>query len=762
MIYAGELLKIGEKMKVRTQRQAQVYPGLFVYSGAWNAAASNIPLHNAQIFTSKEDLLHFHITTKDSRGKSRTYKFGARTQLDRAEWINALAQAKETYLYVRRTGDRQSSGGVTVGGKTSAASIRKWRKQLLSDELQPLDVILSVVVGGDEITVRDFDTLEAVARQLNAPKVYLRVVRFFGENLVPSSTDVSSGTIRGHLRNNSVTPLEYDDDAFAAPPSPETAARRTAKERGSEDPLHQLMSSDVLAVRLGYVPNISAQLAGKRIHHRWQERLGEGSAKLGSVTKQRNQSTSLNHFPTESIYAHSRTRIERLMQNSKNSEAVKKVVVTQTVVLNALQPVRDRVFERLVFRSSKFTGATPGVIDGSVLIAIGPVNVVGYSLERITELLEGQPVDDGAGHLFHFVSGTKFGDWLFEQEKMVQAATKGNLMLVRKLCEKWMPLSFFDVNKIYSYNGITLLYAATYFGRTNIIHYLLHLECSPRAVVNARNLSVKSDFAFGGNVLHAAALHIARSPPGPSLLDIFVRLLHHAPAIGAAARGSGAETAAVAEVLRHARRHLQGVVHPTVGATAAHIATAVAAQTCKDYGDAREFLFAELDNDAGTIRCRYTGRTRSGVGAGFTDWEDFNTEHTWPQSLGAGSEPARCDLHHLFITDAVTNSQRGSHPFGYVVTTTTSISGGSKLGTDSSGSTVFEPRDDHKGDVARALTYFAYRYGHTLSASELSLYQEWHGLDPVDAAEIARSMAIAEEQVLANPFVTCPSLLPAL
>jgi len=192
------------------------------------------------------------------------------------------------------------------------------------------------------------------------------------------------------------------------------------------------------------------------------------------------------------------------------------------------------------------------------------------------------------------------------------------------------------------------------------------------------------------------------------------------------------------------------------------VATAVAAQTCKDYGDAREFLFAELDNDAGTIRCRYTGRTRSGVGAGFTDWEDFNTEHTWPQSLGAGSEPARCDLHHLFITDAVTNSQRGSHPFGYVVTTTTSISGGSKLGTDSSGSTVFEPRDDHKGDVARALTYFAYRYGHTLSASELSLYQEWHGLDPVDAAEIARSMAIAEEQVLANPFVTCPSLLPAL
>jgi len=49
VIYEGELYKVGEKMKVRTQRRAQVYPGLFVYSGAWNAAASNIPLDNAQV-----------------------------------------------------------------------------------------------------------------------------------------------------------------------------------------------------------------------------------------------------------------------------------------------------------------------------------------------------------------------------------------------------------------------------------------------------------------------------------------------------------------------------------------------------------------------------------------------------------------------------------------------------------------------------------------------------------------------------------------
>ena len=49
VIYEGELYKVGENLRVRTQRRAQVYPGLLVYSGAWNAAASNIPLDSAQV-----------------------------------------------------------------------------------------------------------------------------------------------------------------------------------------------------------------------------------------------------------------------------------------------------------------------------------------------------------------------------------------------------------------------------------------------------------------------------------------------------------------------------------------------------------------------------------------------------------------------------------------------------------------------------------------------------------------------------------------
>lgn len=48
-IFEGELYKVGENLKVRTQRRAQVFPGLLVYSGAWSGSASNIPLDDAQV-----------------------------------------------------------------------------------------------------------------------------------------------------------------------------------------------------------------------------------------------------------------------------------------------------------------------------------------------------------------------------------------------------------------------------------------------------------------------------------------------------------------------------------------------------------------------------------------------------------------------------------------------------------------------------------------------------------------------------------------
>jgi endonuclease I len=111
--------------------------------------------------------------------------------------------------------------------------------------------------------------------------------------------------------------------------------------------------------------------------------------------------------------------------------------------------------------------------------------------------------------------------------------------------------------------------------------------------------------------------------------------------------------------------------------------------------------------------------------------------------------------------DAGTNSRRGNNPYGEVEDATWT-GGGSSFGTKAGGGTVFEPRDEHKGNAARSMLYFAMRYGYTLSADELALYKAWSALDPVDDREIARSLAIGELQGAANPYVVCPGLVERL
>ena len=62
-----------------------------------------------------------------------------------------------------------------------------------------------------------------------------------------------------------------------------------------------------------YVPDISQALAGKKIHHRWMERLGDGNGGLlatpGGSRRRRPQSTYLKHFPTEALFADGEGRI---------------------------------------------------------------------------------------------------------------------------------------------------------------------------------------------------------------------------------------------------------------------------------------------------------------------------------------------------------------------------------------------------------------------------------------------------------------------
>ncbi|MEQ1571062.1 MAG: endonuclease, partial [Myxococcota bacterium] len=186
------------------------------------------------------------------------------------------------------------------------------------------------------------------------------------------------------------------------------------------------------------------------------------------------------------------------------------------------------------------------------------------------------------------------------------------------------------------------------------------------------------------------------------------------------------------------------------------------AQFCTDYSAETTFMFVTLDKDAGgMVECVYTGREVA-VGADKPDATDMNTEHTWPQSQGADTFPAECDLHHLYPTDSDTNSLRGNLPFGVVVSDDGTVTGGSLRGGDASGDTVFEPRDVHKGNVARSMAYFAMRYGYTLDADHIELFQEWGDADPVDEVELARTLAVGDRQGAPNPYVVCPMFLDEL
>lgn len=217
-----------------------------------------------------------------------------------------------------------------------------------------------------------------------------------------------------------------------------------------------------------------------------------------------------------------------------------------------------------------------------------------------------------------------------------------------------------------------------------------------------------------------------------------------------------------------------GFYGPTIGLSGQALVDALNgltnAQQCNDYSVAREFMYATLDNDGtGRVRCVYTGREKTGI-SGIPSDTVLNTEHTWPQSQGAGSTPARCDLHHLYPTEPQANSYRSNHPFGVVQSQTSTGGynlGDSKLGTQSGGGTVFEPPDWHKGNIARTMFYFAMRYpaadrSSQYTPAKVALFKQWHALDPVDQAELDRTLGIEAEQGAANPFVVCPFLVDEL
>lgn len=191
-------------------------------------------------------------------------------------------------------------------------------------------------------------------------------------------------------------------------------------------------------------------------------------------------------------------------------------------------------------------------------------------------------------------------------------------------------------------------------------------------------------------------------------------------------------------------------------------------------------LQADADpNKSGSVLCFYTGVSYSTKDNGSLSSGVWNREHVWPKSLGFSNQghPAHNDCHHLHATEKWINAQRGNSFFGEV-TSGSSDSYGNKWT-----STLFEPRDEVKGDVARSIFYMVVRYENGDCSCDLDLelvtsntpsssnakemgnlltLLKWHYQDPVSTEELNRNNIVYSIQGNKNPFIDHPEFVSYL
>jgi hypothetical protein len=188
------------------------------------------------------------------------------------------------------------------------------------------------------------------------------------------------------------------------------------------------------------------------------------------------------------------------------------------------------------------------------------------------------------------------------------------------------------------------------------------------------------------------------------------------------------------------------------------------------YTTARYAMFTQAERplrDDG-LECVYTGRVVRTRPDEEPDHGNLNAEHVWPRSRmepdrdSALYEHQQSDIHHLYPSDSDANSTRGSNRFGEVVADRNLDFLPAVEGLNAQGDRVFEPRDERKGDIARAVFYFSIRWGRGIGPTEEATLRQWAAADPVDARERARNDAVEQVQGNRNPFTDCPELLPRI
>lgn len=195
----------------------------------------------------------------------------------------------------------------------------------------------------------------------------------------------------------------------------------------------------------------------------------------------------------------------------------------------------------------------------------------------------------------------------------------------------------------------------------------------------------------------------------------------------------------------------------------------ISTNTYSSYDGAKTYLFQELDNLGGQVKCVYTGEIYN-INSSYNGQSNPNTEHTYAQSWFSTSESSikKADLHHLFITTMNVNSARGNLPFGNVASTAASTVYYSHTplqsyrGFNNWQNSVFQANPQYRGNIARAILYFHTRYQDPIvqqGVNMLNTMIEWHYADPPDAAEIARNNQLHGFQGNRNPFVDRPAFV---
>ncbi|HQB96764.1 MAG TPA: endonuclease [Bacilli bacterium] len=200
-----------------------------------------------------------------------------------------------------------------------------------------------------------------------------------------------------------------------------------------------------------------------------------------------------------------------------------------------------------------------------------------------------------------------------------------------------------------------------------------------------------------------------------------------------------------------------------------------------DNGFIRKLYADYNDNIATADRFKNDGASRV----------SFDKEHIWAQSLGnfGRTRGAGSDFHSLWPADVKGNRDAHSN-YNFAVPKTSITTYKNDYGTyvgrngyiSGYSQKVFEPLDQYKGDIARAMFYMPARYYEYIDAThpklelvngspaavtasssvtgkagDLATLLEWHELDPVDEYEIRRNNLIANNyQGNRNPFIDYP------